>query len=121
MTDDLRPRVTAAIYGALYHVAHSDGTSTGPITPEQLADAVMTVVQPEIDRLRDELGSVEETAADREQNALHWQERTETAEAALAEVKRLCDLTIASSCRVQAIEQAEDTLAAIARVEASHG
>lgn len=36
--------------------------------------------------------------------------RAGQAEETLAEVRRLCDLTIASSCRVQAIHQAEDTL-----------
>ncbi|MFD1278045.1 hypothetical protein [Streptomyces kaempferi] len=36
-----------------------------------------------------------------------------TTQAALAQVRRLCDLTIAASHRVQAIEQAQDTLAVI--------
>jgi hypothetical protein len=36
-----------------------------------------------------------------------------SAHAALAEVRRLCDTTIAASSRVQAVEQARDTLAAI--------
>lgn len=35
------------------------------------------------------------------------------AQAALAEVRRLCRLTIAASMRVQAVEQAQDTLAVI--------
>lgn len=35
--------------------------------------------------------------------------------AAIAEVRRLCDLTIAASCRVQAIDQARDTLAVLDR------
>ena len=42
-----------------------------------------------------------------------WQERAESAEAAIARVRRLCELTIAASCRVQAIDQARDTLAAL--------
>ncbi|WP_031165992.1 hypothetical protein [Streptosporangium roseum] len=37
----------------------------------------------------------------------------EAARAAIARVRRLCELTIAASCRVQAIEQARDTLAAL--------
>lgn len=37
--------------------------------------------------------------------------RAEKAEALIANVRRLCDMTIASSCRIQAINQAEDTLA----------
>ncbi len=36
-----------------------------------------------------------------------------TAQAAVAEVRRLCDMTIEASARVQAVEQARDTLAAI--------
>ncbi|MEU8469631.1 hypothetical protein AB0F30_17185 [Streptomyces sp. NPDC029006] len=36
-----------------------------------------------------------------------------TTQAALAEVRRLCDMTIADSIRVQAVQQARDTLAAI--------
>jgi hypothetical protein len=39
-----------------------------------------------------------------------------TIAAALAEVRRLCDLTITSSIRTQAIDQARDTLAAIERI-----
>jgi hypothetical protein len=42
-----------------------------------------------------------------------WRERAEKAEAAIARVRRLCELTIAASCRVQAIDQARDTLAAL--------
>lgn len=37
-------------------------------------------------------------------------ERLAEAEETLAEVRRLCELTIACSCRAHAIEQAEDTL-----------
>lgn len=44
--------------------------------------------------------------------------RAEKAEAAVARVRRLCDLTIDASCRVQAIDQARDTLAALDREEA---
>jgi hypothetical protein len=36
-----------------------------------------------------------------------------TAQAAVAEVRRLCDMTIADSVRVQAVQQARDTLAVI--------
>ena len=39
-----------------------------------------------------------------------------TTQAALAEVRRLCDLTIAASVRVAAVDQARDTLAAIDRI-----
>ncbi|MER6575801.1 hypothetical protein [Nonomuraea sp. NPDC001023] len=46
-------------------------------------------------------------------HGLRWRERAETAEAAIARVRRLCDLTIKASCRVQAIDQARDTLAAL--------
>lgn len=38
--------------------------------------------------------------------------------AALAEVRRLCTMTIQVSCRAQAIDQAQDTLAVIDRVTA---
>lgn len=39
--------------------------------------------------------------------------RMEAAEAAVARVRRLCELTINTSCRVQAIDQARDTIAAL--------
>ena len=39
------------------------------------------------------------------------------ARAAIARVRRLCEMTIASSCRVQAIDQARDTLAVLDRPE----
>lgn len=42
-----------------------------------------------------------------------WRERAENAEAAIARVRRLCKLTIEASCRVEAINQARDTLAAL--------
>ncbi|MFH8581699.1 hypothetical protein [Streptomyces zaomyceticus] len=40
------------------------------------------------------------------------------AHAAVTAVRQLCDLTIQASCRVQAVEQARDTLAVIERCEA---
>lgn len=45
--------------------------------------------------------------------------RAKAAEAAVDRVRRLCHLTINASCRVQAIEQARDTLAALDREEPS--
>lgn len=41
-------------------------------------------------------------------------------QAAIARVRRLCDLTIAASCRAQAIDQARDTLAALDGQESDH-
>ncbi|MFT9821202.1 hypothetical protein [Lysinibacillus sp. NPDC056185] len=41
------------------------------------------------------------------------QKRRATAEAAIERVQRLCDLTIAASVRVEAVQQARDTLAAL--------
>ena len=38
-------------------------------------------------------------------------DRAEHAEDAIAQVRRLCDLTISASVRVQAVQQARDTLA----------
>ncbi|MGI5223548.1 hypothetical protein [Actinoallomurus sp. CA-142502] len=49
--------------------------------------------------------------AELERNDL--QRRAYAAEAAVERVRRLCELTIAASCRVQAIEQARDTLAVL--------
>lgn len=107
MAGDLRDRI----------VRLWDLVSLPALTPEQrgdIADAFIHVIhQPEADRLRAELSSAEETATDREQNALHWQERAEEAEAAVARVRRLCDLTIAASVRVEARHQAVDTLAVL--------
>jgi hypothetical protein len=65
---------------------------------DTLTDAVMKVVQPELDRLSAEVAAAEETAADRQQNALHWQERAERAEAALA---RHADCTVCGHERHQ--------------------
>lgn len=48
-------------------------------------------------------------------------ERLRKAEAAIARVRRLCDLTIAASCRVHAIDQARDTLAVLDDQEADGG
>lgn len=45
--------------------------------------------------------------------------RMEAAEAAIARVRRLCELTINTSCRVQAIDQAQDTLAALDRTNST--
>lgn len=53
-----------------------------------------------------------------------WQtehDRAEQAEATIERVRRLCELTIAVSCRVQAIDQARDTLAALAAPELPDG
>ena len=55
----------------------------------------------------------EVVAAVRDEDLQAWRERAESAEAAIARVRRLCELTIAASCRVQAIDQARDTLAAL--------
>ncbi|MFB6955498.1 hypothetical protein ACFCYB_00320 [Streptomyces sp. NPDC056309] len=49
----------------------------------------------------------------------HQQPPTDQAAAALDAVRRLCDLTIATSVRTQAIDQARDTLAVIDRAMAS--
>lgn len=45
-------------------------------------------------------------------------EDLQSAEAAIARVRRLCDLTITASCRVEAINQARDTLTALEDPEA---
>ena len=46
-------------------------------------------------------------------NRDQWRQRAERAEAAIARVRKLSELTIAHSVRVQAIDQARDTLAAL--------
>ncbi|MFC5744800.1 hypothetical protein [Actinomadura rugatobispora] len=79
---------------------------THPVTddlsgaPKALADAVLRVIQ-------DDLLHTEVTATERADLA---EGRLQQAEAAIERVRRLCNLTIASSCRVQAIDQARDTL-----------
>lgn len=107
-----------------------------------LADALMPVRDAELERLRAEVATADqilaEVQADRDastarldfahQNTLpdlrrradsdaetikRWRKRAETAEAAVEQVRRLCDLTIAHSIRVHAVAQARDTLAAI--------
>lgn len=70
------------------------------LTPAALADAVLAVRDGEVDRLRAkvrrltsdlaETAGLEETAADRYQNALHWKERAEAAEGAIARVHVQC-------------------------------
>jgi hypothetical protein len=54
---------------------------------------------------------------DEQKKSVIWRRRAEQAEAAIARVRRLCEMTIASSCRAQAIDQAHDTLAALDRPE----
>jgi hypothetical protein len=93
-----------------------------PKCPQCIADAVLAVRD-------DELAAALVAVADYE-NRITWDTtckncatvldgayaetvRAEKAEAALARVRRLCDLTIAASCRVQAIDQAHDTLAVL--------
>lgn len=72
------------------------------------ADAVMTVRDHEMEKLR-----AEHAALKRAHVALAEQAGKE--QAALAEVRRLCEMTIDVSVRAQAIEQARDTLAIIDR------
>ena len=90
---------------------------------DTLAEAVLAVVQPEldrraaereharrsaefrsleIDRQRDRLRELEETVA-------RWRQRAERAEAAIARVRAYCTLA-ADSCRVAARETAQDVL-----------
>ncbi|MFG3244131.1 hypothetical protein [Streptomyces sp. NPDC048157] len=54
-----------------------------------------------------------DTAADHTDRTCEAVTRAETAEAAIERVRRLCDLTIGASVRVQAVQQARDTLAAL--------
>ncbi|WP_433330053.1 hypothetical protein [Spirillospora sp. CA-294931] len=98
----------------------------------ELADAVMAVVQPELDRRAEaetrarraeaEVGAAQKQSIAHVMRADAMRERAEQAErerdealAAIAEVRRLQRLTIAASCRVNAIEQAQDTLAVLDR------
>jgi len=84
-----------------------------------MADAVMAVRDEELQRLRYEL---EEWHAAYGEKALPGtMARLRNAEAAVARVRRLCEITIAVSCRVQAIDQARDTLAALDSQEAERG
>jgi hypothetical protein len=73
----------------------------GSRTAEEYADAAFAVFVPAV-RSRDE--EIERLRAQRA-----------VLKAAVADVRRLCDMTIAASCRVQAIHQAEDTLAVLDR------
>lgn len=117
MTDDLCDRLTEALYERALKAAQAKGIKPNSFLrlaskneAGHEADAVLAVVQAEIRRLADDLkwSRAELAKADAENNAAG--KRAERAEAAIERVRRLCELTIASSCRVQAIEQAKDTL-----------
>lgn len=100
-----------AVAGAL-HEAHREWLRPGSDAGQRPlmdagADAVLAVRDGEMERLRAkvarltsdlaETAGLEETAADRYQNALHWQERAEEAEAKLtavdAELDRIANLS----------------------------
>ncbi|NEA21588.1 hypothetical protein [Actinomadura bangladeshensis] len=93
----LRQRVYARL---AYTVADA------PADIDSHTDAVMAVFDAELvgwcQDLNDALNHNDETC--------EAVKRRDEAEETLAEVRRLCDLTIACSCRAHAIEQAEDTL-----------
>jgi hypothetical protein len=96
---DLRERIAAVL---AHH--NSDGSpSLNCYDPTHqrdlgLADDILTVIQPELDRRGAEI---------------------ERLNATIARVRKLCDLTIAVSCRAQAIDQARDTLAVLDQIDAS--
>jgi signal transduction histidine kinase len=77
------------------------------------------------EQARDEAGDVAQRIVDEighsvtDEPALGPSFRTEIEQlqAAIAQVRRLCDLTIAASVRVDAIDQAQDTLAVLARCD----
>ncbi|WP_405883597.1 hypothetical protein OG747_36450 [Streptomyces sp. NBC_01384] len=76
------------------------------------ADAVLAVRDREIEQLNAELRRYSE-AESADAAAGSYAGRAEQAEAAIERVRRLCELTIAASVRVQAVQQARDTLAAL--------
>ncbi|WP_378238744.1 hypothetical protein [Actinomadura harenae] len=89
-----------------------------PSAPDQGSAELLARAEAAEDRLRQTASAVR-GLADRadaaEATADRWRKRAEEAEAAIAGVRRLCDLTISASCRVQAIEQARDTLTVLDR------
>lgn len=78
-------------------------------SPEMFADAVLAVLERHLD--------IGEEQAWCKTCRRVWEGRSHRcegdAEAAVARVRRLCEMTIAASVRVQAIDQARDTLAAL--------
>lgn len=118
MADELRQQYAAA----LAETCRLHETVDNCDRCERRLNAIMAVRDEELERLRrqagwhgdcvpitkwaEELRDKLNAVGQRDQTT----QRAETAEAAIARVRRLCELTIAASCRVQAIEQAQDTL-----------
>lgn len=96
MADDLRQRLIAAV---LPHLPQDWSREQAAIYAARLADVAVTIRDSSVDYWRERAEKAEREAAENQ--------------AAIARVRRLCDLTIAASCRVQAVEQARDTLAAL--------
>lgn len=116
MTDlsaDYRQRLAAAIESDFHESVCGDGPCITSFASDavRLADAVLAVGNEEVERLRAELA--EATATLTELAPLSLGVRAEKAEAAISRVRRLSHLTINGSIRVQAIQQAQDTLAAL--------
>jgi hypothetical protein len=65
------------------------------------------------ERAKERWYEAEDKLAAAKQEVEAWRDRAVQAEAAIARVRRLCELTINASVRVQAIDQARDTLAAL--------
>lgn len=115
----LRDRIAESITGAIRYAASSDGTGTGPIYSDQLADAVMAVVQPELDRLTERIpyreGETEEEYQYRQ--IARWRSEAWQARGKLHTAEDEVDrLKISTQAETRAANQAE---AAVARVRAA--
>lgn len=106
MADDLREKIAEALTREHYRRAAERIEASPEEHQAAMADVVMAVVQPELDEREHER---DEARRQRDEAS----EIIARRDAAIARVRRLCDLTIFTSCRVQAIDQAQDTLRAL--------
>jgi hypothetical protein len=90
-------------------IAPDGGPAFRAVTCEEAAEVCADVRDAELEQLRARVAELEATPVDWDAQ----RRRADQAEAAIARVRRLCDLTIAVSIRAGAIDQARDTLAAL--------
>lgn len=91
-------------------VAHLSARAAEAEAKVEHAEAGAQLSSERLAKVQQELAETEGNVEAWTNTASGWQARAEQAEAAIERVRRLQKLTIVASCRVQAIEQAHDTL-----------
>ncbi|MFF8422978.1 hypothetical protein [Streptomyces sp. NPDC015680] len=91
----------------------SDRHTVDTITSDALDALYEQIDAAQQTELARQLATCDKAFASATIRAARAEARAEQAEAAIDRVRRLCDLTIGASVRVQAVQQARDTLAAL--------